>query len=268
MEHKPYQVVIDDVWFTVSKLDDATFAISEYGHWEKVHSFLLIGDERAALIDTGLGIDNMKRMTDQLTDLPIMVLTTHVHADHIGSHGQYEDIYVHEAEEDWLVSGIKKLSVEQIRKDISRDITRPVPASFDPAAYTPYQGQPTGLLRDGDIIELGGRNLVIYHTPGHSPGHIALFDPSRGYLFTGDLLYDETPVYAFYPTTSPEDLVNSLERIADIDGVKRIYGAHNTIGLDPVLLDEVRAAVQALRKQDLVRFGTGIHRFDGFSVQF
>ncbi|GAB6926855.1 MBL fold metallo-hydrolase [Paenibacillus sp. JCM 10914] len=268
MEHNQPNVVIEDAWFTVSKLDDTTFAISEYGHWEKVHSFLLIGDERAALIDTGLGIDNMKRMTDQLTDLPIMVLTTHVHADHIGSHGQYENIYVHEAEEDWLVSGIKKLSIEQIRKDISRDITRPVPASFNPATYTPYQGQPTGLLRDGDLIKLGGRSLVVYHTPGHSPGHIALFDTSRGYLFTGDLLYDETPVYAFYPTTSPKDLVNSLERIADIDGVKRIFGAHNTIGLDPELLVVVQAAVQELREKDLIRFGTGIHRFDGFSVQF
>lgn len=268
MEHNQHQVVINDAWFTVTKLDDTTFAISEFGHWEKVHSFLLIGDERAALIDTGLGIDNMKRMTNQLTDLPIMVLTTHVHADHIGSHGQYEEIYVHEAEEDWLVSGIKKLSIEQIRKDISRDITRPVPASFDPAAYTPYKGQPTGLLRDGDVIELGGRSLVVYHTPGHSPGHIALFDTGRGYLFTGDLLYDETPVYAFYPTTSPDDLVDSLERIADIDGVKRIYGAHNTIGLDPALLAVVRAAVQELRELDLIRFGTGIHRFDGFSVQF
>jgi glyoxylase-like metal-dependent hydrolase (beta-lactamase superfamily II) len=113
MQNTEHPIVIDDTWFTVSKLDESTFAISEFGHWEKVHSYLLIGDERAALIDTGLGIDHMRRMTDQLTDLPIMVLTTHVHADHIGSHGQYEEIYVHEAEEDWLVSGIKKLSIEQ-----------------------------------------------------------------------------------------------------------------------------------------------------------
>ncbi|MBE9914895.1 MBL fold metallo-hydrolase [Paenibacillus donghaensis] len=267
-QNNPHPIIIDDAWFTVSKLDASSFAISEYGHWEKVHSYLLIGEERAALIDTGLGIDNMRRMTDQLTDLPIMVLTTHVHADHIGSHGQYDEIYVHEAEEDWLVNGIKKLSIEQIRKDISRDITRPVPASFHPSTYTPYQGKPTGLLRDGDEIELGSRKLVIYHTPGHSPGHIAVHDTSRGYLFTGDLLYDETPVYAFYPTTSPGDLVNSLERITGIAGVGKIYGGHNRLGLDPVLLDVVKDAVKELREKNLVRFGTGIHRFNGFSVQF
>lgn len=88
MKSTQYPFVIDAAWFTVLKLDETTFAISEYGHWEKVHSFLLIGTERAALIGTGLGSDNTKRMTDQLTDLHIIVLTTHVHADHIGNHGQ------------------------------------------------------------------------------------------------------------------------------------------------------------------------------------
>lgn len=58
-------VLIKDSWFTVQLIDSKTYAISEYGHWEKVHSFLLIGEEKAVLIDTGLGIDNIKRITDQ-----------------------------------------------------------------------------------------------------------------------------------------------------------------------------------------------------------
>lgn len=65
---------------------------------------MLIGEERAALIDTGLGIDNIKRITDQLTDLPIIVLTTHVHTDHIGSHQEFDTIYVHEDDADWLIN--------------------------------------------------------------------------------------------------------------------------------------------------------------------
>lgn len=263
-----YPIVIDDAWFTVSKLDDSTFAISEYGHWERVHSFLLIGSERAALIDTGLGIDDITRMTSLLTTLPITVLTTHVHWDHIGGHGKFERIYVHELDEDWLVNGIKGLSIEQVRKDVSRDIARPVPSVFDPAAYTPYQGKPTGLLRDGDAIDLGERKLIVYHTPGHSPGHIVVHDLSRGYLFTGDLLYDETPIYAFYPSTSPEDLMASWLKISEIKGIVQIFGSHNRLGLEPELLRAVKDAAAELREKDLVRFGTGIHQFHGFSVQF
>ncbi|MEG0359828.1 MAG: MBL fold metallo-hydrolase [Anaerorhabdus sp.] len=261
-------VEIKDSWFTVNQIDNTTFAISEYGHWEQVHSYLLIGEEKAALIDTGLGIDNIKRITDQLTNLPIIVLTTHVHWDHIGSHGEFKNIYVHKYEEDWLVNGIKKLSIEQIRKDVSRDITIPTPETFNPVTYKPFQGNPTGLLNDGDEIEIGNRKLTIYHTPGHSPGHISILDNSKSYLFTGDLLYDGTPVYAFFPTTNPVDLVQSLKKISNIPNVTKIYGGHNTIGLDACLLQEVGNAVEELKEKDQVRFGTGIHKFKGFSVQF
>ncbi|MFA1819778.1 MBL fold metallo-hydrolase [Virgibacillus oceani] len=259
---------ITDPWFTVEKIDGATFAISEYGHWEKVHSFLLLGDEKAALIDTGLGIDNIKRVTDQLTDLPIIVITTHVHADHIGSHGEFDEIYVHELEADWLISGIKGLPMEQLRKDIGRDITLPTPASFDPASYVPFQGNPTGMMKDADTIVIGQRRLKILHTPGHSPGHVCIFDKNYGYLFTGDLLYTGTPVYAFYPTTDPADLVNSLERIANLKGVTMIFGSHNQLGIDTGIFEDVKNAVMELREKDAIRHGTGIHTVGRFSVQF
>ncbi|GGH36697.1 MBL fold metallo-hydrolase [Paenibacillus segetis] len=260
--------MITDLWYTIQEIDRETYAISEYGHWEKVHSFLLLGKEKAVLIDTGLGIDNIKRITDELTDLPIMVFTTHVHTDHIGCHGQFEEIYVHEGDADWLINGIKGMSIEQIRRDIGRDITIPTPESFNPNTYKPFQGVPTGYLQDGDAIDLGNRQLVIYHTPGHSPGHISIFDTTKGYLFTGDLLYDDTPIYAFYPSTNPVDLINSLDRISNIPNVTQVYGSHNTLGLEPAILQEVKIAVKELREQDLVKFGTGIHRYNGFSVQF
>src|SRR4051794_3374623 len=105
--------MIQDSWFTTQKIDNKTYAISEYGHWEKVHSFLLIGEKKAALIDTGLGIDNIKRITNKLTHLPIEVITTHVHVDHIGSHREFDEIYVHEGDKDWLINGIQGLSIEQ-----------------------------------------------------------------------------------------------------------------------------------------------------------
>ncbi|WP_373895403.1 MBL fold metallo-hydrolase [Virgibacillus natechei] len=259
---------LSDNWFTVQEIDDKTFAISEYGHWEKVHSFLLVGDEKAALIDTGLGIDYIKRITDQLTNLPIIVITTHVHADHIGSHGAFDNIYVHKDEADWLVNGIKGLPIEQIRKDIGRDITKPTLDTFDPTTYTPYQGEPTDVLADGDRIDVGDRILKVLHTPGHSPGHLCIFDTEQGYLFTGDLLYTETPVYAFYPTTDPVDLVHSLEKIAHMKGVSKVFGSHNRLGIDPSILEEVQEAIKVLRDKDVVRHGTGVHAFERFSVRF
>lgn len=260
--------MIQDTWFTVEQIDEFSYAISEYGHWEKVHSFLLVGNKKAVLIDSGLGIDNIKRITDQLTDLPIEVLTTHVHTDHIGSHGEFQTIFVHEDDKDWLVNGIQGLSLEQIRKDIGRDITKPVPETFDLTSYKPYQGEPTGVLKDGDRLALGNRELRVIHTPGHSPGHVCIFDEANRYLFTGDLLYDTTPIYAFYPSTNPVHLVESLEKLTQIPNIKKIYGSHNTLGLPVAILDEVRYAVKYLREKDLMKFGTGVHEFKGFSVKF
>ena len=55
---------------------------SEYGHWEEPHSYLLLGEERAVIIDTGLGVADIRKKVEQLTDLPVSVVTTHVHWDH------------------------------------------------------------------------------------------------------------------------------------------------------------------------------------------
>lgn len=74
-------------WFTVERIDAQTFAISEYQHWEETHCYLLCGQDRSALIDTGLGVSNIQCVVDRLTTLPVTVLTTHVHWDHIGGHG-------------------------------------------------------------------------------------------------------------------------------------------------------------------------------------
>ena len=83
-------------------MDDATFALSEYRHWEEAHSYLLLGRDRALLLDTGLGVGGLRREVEALTDRPITVALTHVHWDHIGGCGQFEPPAVHAAEADWL----------------------------------------------------------------------------------------------------------------------------------------------------------------------
>lgn len=86
--------------FTIEEIDPMTLAISEYGHWENIHSYLVIGNDYAALIDTGIGIGNIKSVVEHLTSLSVKVITTHVHWDHIGGNGQFSEVYVHELEEE------------------------------------------------------------------------------------------------------------------------------------------------------------------------
>ena len=68
-----------DNWFTIEQIDRDTFSISEYKHWEETHCYLLCGEKYAILIDTGLGVSNIRKIVDSLTKLPVMTVTTHVH---------------------------------------------------------------------------------------------------------------------------------------------------------------------------------------------
>ncbi|WP_333888178.1 MBL fold metallo-hydrolase [Clostridium sp.] len=167
-----------DTWFTIEKIDDSTYSISEYGHWEKVHSYLIIGEKSACLIDTGLGIGNIKEVTDSLTSLPIKVITTHVHWDHIGGHKYYEDIYVHKGDSTWLEEGIP-IPLNVIKNYVIKPpITKPFPKNFDINKYTIYKGKASHVIEDGYVVSLGNRELQIIYTPGHSPGHVCIHDKS------------------------------------------------------------------------------------------
>ena len=84
-----------DNWFTIEQIDRDTFSISEYKHWEETHCYLLCGEKYAILIDTGLGVSNIRKIVDSLTKLPVMTVTTHVHWDHIGGHKYFDNIAVH-----------------------------------------------------------------------------------------------------------------------------------------------------------------------------
>ena len=119
-----------DDWFTVEKIEDDTFAISEYGHWEEAHSYLLCGTEAAALIDTGLGVADVKAVVGRLTALPVRVLTTHVHWDHIGGHGLFSDVAVHAAEAGWL-NGQFPIPLQAVRRNLTR-LPCEFPEGFDP----------------------------------------------------------------------------------------------------------------------------------------
>ena len=164
-------------WFTVEQLDLDTFAVCEYDHWEQTHCYLLCGTEKALLIDTGLGVANIRAVVERLTSLPVMVVTTHVHWDHIGGHGHFEDIAVHEAEERWLSGGFP-LTVEEVKRNLTASPCE-FPKQFSIEDYRLFRGLPSRVFREGDCFDLGGRLVQVIHTPGHSPGHCCFYEPKK-----------------------------------------------------------------------------------------
>ena len=248
-------------WFTVEKIDSQTFAISEYKHWEETHCYLLCGEESAVLIDTGLGVSNIREIVDSLTKLPIMVVTTHIHWDHIGGHKYFPNFYAHSEELNWL-SGEFPLTMETIRSMVVDRCD--LPKNYDVNTYEFFQGMPTKVLKDGDEINLGGRKIQVLHTPGHSPGHLCFWEPERGYLFTGDLIYKDT-LFAYYPSTDPDAYLASLEKLAKLPA-KRIFPAHHALDIQPEIVLRMRDAFQQLKAEGKLCHGSGTFDYGDWAV--
>ncbi|MGY3777787.1 MBL fold metallo-hydrolase [Isobaculum melis] len=249
-------------WFTIEEIDSNTFAISEYQHWEQTHCYLLNGETSSLLIDTGLGVANMKEIVASLTKNPIQVVTTHVHWDHIGGHRYFQNIAVHKEEESWLTEKFP-VPLAGVKSNL---LHKPCdfPVGFDSEQYEIFQGQPSRILADGDMIHLGSRLIKVIHTPGHSPGHLCFYEAETGYLFTGDLVYTGK-LDAFYPTTNPVDFMHSIKKIKALHPQK-IFPGHFELSPDPAIIEAIDQAFTELATQNKLKQGNGIFKYEQFSL--
>jgi glyoxylase-like metal-dependent hydrolase (beta-lactamase superfamily II) len=250
-----------DNWFTIDQIDKRTYIISEYRHWEETHCYLLNGSKFSLLIDTGLGICDIHNEVKKLTDNPIIAVATHIHWDHIGGHKFFPDFYAHQAELNWL-DGEFPLTIDQI-KDMVVDRCK-LPDGYDVSKYEFFQGKPTKVLKNNEIIDIGNRSIQILHTPGHSPGHMCFWEKEQGYLFTGDLVYKDT-LFAYFPSTDPDAYLNSLELVARLP-VKYVFPAHHTLKIQPEILTRMCDAFRQLKNESNLCHGRGIFEFGDWAV--
>jgi glyoxylase-like metal-dependent hydrolase (beta-lactamase superfamily II) len=248
-------------WFTIDKIDLNTHIISEYRHWEETHCYLIEGKEKCLLIDTGLGICNISEEVKKLTNKPVTAVATHIHWDHIGGHEYYPEFYAHEKELNWL-NGEFPLTMDVIRDMVIERCD--LPENYDVNTYKFFQGTPTKLLKDGEVINLGERKVIALHTPGHSLGHLCFWDLERGYLFTGDLVYKDT-LFAYYPSTDPQAYLDSLEKISSLP-VKRVFPGHHSLDIKPEILIRMRNALRELKINGKLHHGSGTFNYGDWAI--
>lgn len=249
-------------WFTVEQLDSATYAISEYRHWEETHCYLLLGTESALLIDTGLGVSNIKEVVDGLTDLPVTIATTHAHWDHIGGHGLFNTVAVHRLEKNWLCREFP-IPLTAVKESLLKEACD-FPPEFYPDAYQIFKGEPHLLLEDKTEFDLGDRKLLTIHTPGHSPGHCCFYEPKQRYLFSGDLLYRGC-LYAFYPTTDPVLFYRSVQKVNQLP-ISRLFPGHHDLEIPVGLAKEIEEGFASLNRHRKLKQGNGLYDFGGYQI--
>ncbi len=176
-----------NAWFSVCEPEPGIFIIDEPHHVERVKSALIVGHERAILIDTGMGVANIRDLVESLTSKPVTVVNSHAHWDHVGGNHLFEDILIHPAEVDDLPRGYPNARMRGWFGSAS--LTGPLPDAVDLDTLDILPSQATGLLHEGQVLDLGNRTLEVLHCPGHSPGGVVLLDRANGILFSTDVAY-------------------------------------------------------------------------------
>ncbi len=183
----------------VTQIAPHIWCISEF---HLVNAFLVEGEEKAALIDTGCGIGDLRQIVRQLTDKPLIILITHGHFDHNGGVFQFSDcpVYQHPADagmQEQTMKTVEKLTGTRDENKLRayfitsrapircpeldvKELLELVPTEMTPETY-PWQP-----MTDGTVFDLGGRVLQVIHTPGHSDGEVCILDKTSRTLFTGD----------------------------------------------------------------------------------
>lgn len=159
----------------------------------RCNMWLVEGRDRSLLVDAGLGAVPLRRHVPLLSpDREVTLLASHTHFDHIGAAHEFPDRLVHAAEADILAApeNAATLFDHYAAGDKDAEMFDALPPGWDARAYRIPPAPATGLVADGDRIDLGDRVLTVLHTPGHSPGHVSLFEEATGTLIAQDVVYD------------------------------------------------------------------------------
>jgi glyoxylase-like metal-dependent hydrolase (beta-lactamase superfamily II) len=262
------RVAEDERWFEVYRIRDGVFAIYEPHQFEEVISYLIVGQRLALLFDTGMGIGRISRLVAKLTPLPVTVLNSHTHFDHTGGNAEFTDIM-------GVDTPFTRNNAKGQSNDYSRDALAPqricgsLPAGVRADSYTIRPFQITRWVKDGEQIDLGGRDLEIISTPGHTPDSLCLLDRKNSLLFTGDTFY-LGPIYLLTPETDLAAYARSVDRLVQFaPHLKLLLPGHNVPVASPRYLPRLQEAVRKVtsgNQKPVLAGDYREYRFRGFSL--
>lgn len=211
-------------WYELKKLADGVTLIHE--PWIKpfyrCNMWHVQGRDRDLLFDTGLGHFPLRASIAALRERPVICVASHSHFDHIGCHHEFSTRCIHAAEADILANPRNDWTLAD--RYATDEMFDGVPEGWSAAAYRIKSAPATRILTDGEVIDLGDRVFEVVHTPGHSPGGIALWERKTGTLLSGDIIYDGPLIDDCYHSDLG-DYETSLRRLAKLS-VETVHGGH------------------------------------------
>jgi len=213
--YEPVKIVSE--WFEVSYLGERVYCIEEPKSSQGNVSYLILGDDRALMFDTGCGENEVKGdykikyIIDKITTLPVTLIQSHFHFDHNQNIHEFELIAFPDL----------PLLRERVGQDGQFQFTQEdlfegdYPSEIIVNEWFPMETD----------IDLGGQVIQLLHVPGHSDESVAIMIPSAGIILLGDFLYNGT-LFLFHSDDllAYQQTVEHMRSLISDD--YRLFGAH------------------------------------------
>ena len=217
--------------YEVKEIYENTYSILEKGfEGLDTYMYLLVGDEKALLVDCGFGIIDLKKIVGEITDKPLITVCTHGHHDHVMGVTNLTDCYIHSVDNEVFALNTcepvlrmfvmnntltEHKNCEEFEAFAEEWVSKayPLPEALD---YIPY-------------FDLGNRKIYWHLIPGHTRGSIALYDEKYKAAFDSDGASRGVWIYLVESTSLPEYIETLESYIAFLEekGVTKRFVAHD-----------------------------------------
>ena len=199
-------------YFVTKPIDDFTVAIGEPRYYQKNITYLIKGENQSLLFDSGTGHNLFPKLIGEQTNLPLRMIPSHLHYDHLGGADAYP----------LLLPDLPHLREKTHNGIVS--LTDNQHLGYLDGTKKP-ELKISEWIKPDSFIDLGNRKLQVLHTPGHTEESTMLFDPESKLLFGGDFIYPDS-ILLFIPGTHAGKYLSSLERLLSLPKDIKIYPAH------------------------------------------
>lgn len=195
-------IALEDDWFGVKALDDATIAIGEPAYHQRNWSYLISDGDDSLLFDTGSGRRSLAPLVARHGRARVEAFPSHMHFDHLGNIHAFGPV---------MVADLPVLRAVETNGTLTPTDEMFLGASEGVPVPTFEVGR---WVAPGEVISVGARSLQVVHTPGHSPDSVSLWEAERNRFYAADFIYCGA-LYAQTPGASLRDYLRICEQLLD-----------------------------------------------------